>query len=88
MAGTLLQRLAQAGDIALWREQADLKHQEMSVTIAVYNTIPLAEHSWSPLYINFLGTDKSFAEMIDESNGTLENPRKTVKGMEICWEGS
>lgn len=54
------------------------------MTIAVYNTIPLAEHSWSSLYINFLGTDKSFAEMTDESNGTLQNPRKTVKGMEIC----
>lgn len=47
LAGTLLQRLEQAGDILLGREQADLKQQEMSVTVAVCNTIPLAEHSWS-----------------------------------------
>lgn len=46
LAGTLLQRLEQAGDILLGKEQADLKQQKMSVTMAVCNTILLAEHSW------------------------------------------
>lgn len=60
LAGTLLQELEQAGDISLGKEQADLKQQKISVTLAVCNNILLAEHSWSSLYINFIDTDKSF----------------------------
>lgn len=58
LAGTLLQRLEQVEDIPLGREQTDLKKQEMSVC----NTIPLAQHSWSSLHINFIGIDKSFCQ--------------------------
>lgn len=86
LAGTLIQRLEQAGDILTGREQADLKQQEMSVTMAVCNTIPLAEHSWSSLHINFMDTlTKAFPRTTDNVNwkitGHYRIPERLFKSM-------
>lgn len=45
LAQTLLQRLKQAGDIWLGKEQADLKRQKLSVAMALYENTLLAVHS-------------------------------------------
>lgn len=60
LAGTLLWRLEQAGDIRLGKEQADLKKQKLSVATAVCKNVLLAELSRSSLYMNFIDIEKSF----------------------------